>query len=165
MNDTIEITYEMDKRSYAALLRKRLFTSPRACRGFGLAALAGGLLYAGGQQFYGPLVGGVMMAVMLLRFWFAPSRWLDANPHLTERKTWAFSPERIAMQAVTVKSEVPWTYFISWLETPEYFTLDLTAEGFCSAVPKAAMTPEQQGLFREWAAAKLPKHPQRLKRQ
>ncbi len=68
------------------------------------------------------------------------------------------------MKTESVSSEFPWTFYIAWHESPDYFMLDLSDNGFCSLIPKAATTEEQQGLFRQWAAAKLPKYPRKLKR-
>ena len=132
--------------------------------GLVLACISALLLYLGGQPVLGPAFGGTLVLVMVIRVWIAPTRWLRTAPYLTERRNLRITPERLFLETASVKSEFPWEHFIAWNESSEFLMLDLTPEGYCSVFPKSEMTPEQQELFRKWAAAKLPKSPGRLKR-
>lgn len=160
--DAIDIEYDIDLNAFAALIRKRLLRSTLFIMNI-LACVAPIFLYWGNWG-KGILFTTILATAFSLRWWQAPRRWLASSPHMTERKKLHITSNKISTETATVKSEVPWTYFISWNETPEHFTLDLTASGFCSIIPKTSMTSEQQTQFRDWAAGNLPKAPKRLKK-
>jgi hypothetical protein len=162
--DGFEISYDLDASAYAAIIRKRLFRSPRLFVNLALVIVLGAWLYFRGYPAYGVALSCVLIAAFMVRWWMAPAKWLSTAPYMTERKTIRITPERLCLETKSVKSEFPWTHFIAWNESVDYFMLDLTPNGFCSAIPKACMNPEQQTLFRSWAAAKLPKYPKRLTR-
>ena len=164
MIDTIEITYDLDRSAYVALLRKRLFRNPRLIRIFIAVLLVGGLFYATGQPYFGLPFTITLSLGILMVLWRLPARWVAGQPHLTEHKTLRITRERLLLETPSVKTELPWTYFIAWNESDDYFMLDLTPSGCCSAIPKSSMTAEQMECFREWASATLPKYPKRLKR-
>ena len=161
MNEEIDITYTVDPKQQVSEIRKRLFRSWRWVREMLLLTGSGALLYYGtlGSKihiltFVLPLA---ILPIHALILRIAPSRWIAQTPNAHEPKHMRITPERLFLETETVKSEFPWTQFIARNETPTYFMLDLTKAGFCSLIPKSAMTPEQQALFRQWASAKLPK--------
>ena len=162
--EPFDITVDMSSAEIAGVIRRRLFANIRFLIPMALILAWGCWLFATVNMGQASLFAAILAGALCFRFWRAPAIWLRMNPHLSERKTLHISQERLGLTTSTVKSELPWTYFLCWRETSEYFMLDLTATGFCSIVPKAAMTPEQQQAFRTWAAAQLPAFPKRLKR-
>ncbi len=164
MQEPFDLTFEIDPATLAAVLRRRLFAGSRFLIMLALIlALVVWLGFTAGVVF-AMAFGSVLLILLGVRWWMAPGQWLRSQPHLCERRTIHVSSERLGLSTETVKSEVPWTYFLCWCETSEYFMLDLTRSGFCSVIPKSAMTRDQEETFREWAKSKLPAYPKRLKR-
>ena len=163
MNEEIDITYTVDRKQLVSENRKSIFRRWRWVREMLLFTVAGAMLYYGERTHGGkvpilafvlPIGGFLVLAYMR---WRAPARWLAQVPNLNEPKHLIITPERWFIETESVKSEYPWTQFLAWNESHASFMLDLTKSGYCSVIPKSAMTPEQQALFRQWASAKLPK--------
>ena len=164
MTEPFNIEVEMSQAETLCVLRRRLLTNWRfVLTGCIVAIYAVWVFYTLGPS-WGVPVGALFLGLVWFRWWKAPAIWLRRNPHLTERKTLHISSERLGLTTPTVKSELPWDYFLCWSESLSHFMLDLTKSGFCSIIPKQSMTPEQQQAFRDWATAKLPTYPQRLKK-
>ena len=161
MNEEIDITYTVDPKQQLSEIRKRIFRSWRWLWIVFVCTAGGAMMYFGGLGGKGHTLPFVLpIAVFLtlvVRWWRAPARWFAQTPYAHEPKHLRITPERLFFETESVKSEFPWTQFIAWNESPASFMLDLTKHGFCSVIPKSAMTPEQQALFRQWASAKLPK--------
>ncbi len=124
-----------------------------------LSLVVGALVYWSGSQFLGVCLGLGLFLGLFVRYWQSPARWLKVTPYAIEPKKVRITPERLYLETASVKSELPWTYYISWDETPDHFMLDMNEYGFCSLLPKSAFSEEQQALFRQRAAAQLPKYP------
>jgi hypothetical protein len=164
MSESFEISYVVERKTYASEIRKRVFRSTRFRVTILLAILSGILFYLGGQSLLGFITIGAIGGGFVISYWIAPTRWLATAPYLTTPRTLRLTPERIHLDTPEVKSEFPWTNYIAWHETPGFFMLDLTKEGYGTVIPKSALTSAQQDQFRTWAAAKIPKFPKSLKR-
>jgi hypothetical protein len=161
MNEEIDITYNIDRKQHISEIRKRLFRSGRWVREALLLTAFGVILYFSKapdkdhtMAFVVPIV---LFLVHLAMWWRAPARWIAQNPYAHEPKHMRITPERLFLETESAKSEFPWTHFLAWKESPANFMLDIEKIGYCSVIPKSAMTPEQQALFRQWASAKLPR--------
>ena len=163
MNEEIDITYLVSPKEILSENRKSIFRRWRWVRDALFFTVGGAMMYYGNRASGGkmplPVLGLPIGGFLILAFlrWIAPARWLAQAPNLHEPKHMRITPERLFLETESVKSEFPWTQFLAWNESPANFMLDLTKTGYCSVIPKSAMTPEQQALFRQWATAKLPK--------
>jgi hypothetical protein len=164
MTESFDVTFEISCAEYASVLRARLFSDRRFLMLMAVFIfIMAGQAYAADRSLAWSLLT-IIVSLFCLRWWFAPAKWLKMQPHLSVSEKQFMSPQnRLGLATLTVKSEVPWTYFLCWSESPAYFMLDLSRNGFCSVIPKYAMTPEQQQIFRSWADAPLPRFPKRRK--
>jgi hypothetical protein len=76
---------------------------------------------------------------------------VDSEPQTTDEKTVEFSPSRLAFTGPDWRNEMSWSRFRGLSEDARYFFLELRHSSLAILVPKAALTAEQQTLFREYA--------------
>ena len=151
--ESFTIQFTVDPKEYAALIRRGLIRSTRVIVAILLSLLAGVLFYLAEYRIVAIAFPLAFCLITLFRVWIAPVRWLKTVSYLLEDRTLTFTLDRLYFETSSVKSEFPWTHYVGWRELDDYFTLDLTKNGYCSAVPKSAMTAEEQEQFRAWAAA------------
>lgn len=165
MIEPFDVVVDMPGTEIASALRRRLLTSGRFMLAVAMLLLViTCFCFARRELAFSLPFAATISVLTLYRWYYAPEMWLRMQPHLGERKVIHVSPDCLKLTTPSVKSELPWTYFLCWSETTKYFMLDLTPGGFCSILPKSAMNAEQQQAFRTWAAAKLPVFPKRLPR-
>ncbi len=154
--ESFTVQFAIDARTYADIIRRRLWRSGRVITSLALTLLASVLFYFAKQPLVAVVFPLAMAGVICFRVWCAPVRWLKTTGYLTEERNLKFTPDRLFFETASVKSEFPWTQFVGWSETRDFFTLDLTKSGYCSVIPKTAMTDDEQEQFREWAGANFP---------
>lgn len=125
--------------------------------GLALLILSGVLWAAIGARWFLALpavAGAVFLASPLFRRAGLRRRWAREPLHREEHVI-SFTKSGIHYLLGGVASDLPWSYFQSWLESPAAFLL-ITGEDVFNLVPKRAFTGEEMiGRFRELAASKL----------
>jgi hypothetical protein len=79
------------------------------------------------------------------------SRFLTLNPELTGPTTLAYSETGVTVQAAATKTEMGWSAFSGWQETPDYFLLTRRGVRLQTIIPKRAFSSEQAESFRNCA--------------
>ena len=75
------------------------------------------------------------------------SRILRTRPDLTETMTVSFDDSGIVVQSAAQKTEVTWSIFSGWAETPEYFLLSYRGTPVELIIPKRAFAAQQAEAF------------------
>lgn len=158
---SVSVTFQLPEAEYVALLRTRVFKSFLRRKTLWLLLLSALLFlpYSANRPLI--LVPLTLAAVYLLTIWLAPRKFVSHSRHLNQLKTLTFDSTHVSLQSADIQSRAPWSLYFCWDETDQYFLLDFTAGGYCAAIPKAAMSAEDQETWRKLASAQLPRYPQK----
>jgi hypothetical protein len=157
LNVRFHLTWQEYFTAERFLLRQRQLVAPEQVFGAALVLLALTLLLAVGFKWFEPLMaaaGVVLMLTPLLRKGGLRRRW-QREPLLGEEHVIAFSKNRIHYLLGEVESDLPWSYFGHWVESPAAFLL-ITGEDVFNLIPKRAFASDGEvSRFRNLAASRL----------
>lgn len=139
------------------LLRQKQLFAPEQLIGAMLLLACGAFWVAIGLKWFLPIIaiaGLIMLSTPFFRKMGLRRRWAREPLHHQEHII-SFAKSRIHYLLGDFESDLPWTYFQSWIESPDGFLL-ITGENVFNLIPKRAFVNEDQiKNFRTQVATKL----------
>jgi hypothetical protein len=159
--EQVDVRFRLPWQEYYAaerfLLRQRQRFAPEQFVGVALLTVSAALYAVAGLGWFQPLMsaaGLVLVSTPFFRRQGLRRRWAREPLHREEHVI-SFTKSRIRYLLGGVESDLNWSYFQSWLESPDGFLL-VTGEDVFNLIPKRAFAGEAAvSRFRAMAASKL----------